>query len=146
VASVLVLHGPNLNLLGEREPGIYGSVSLAEIDRSLVSQGEAAGVRVETFQSNHEGELIDRIQAARGSFDLLIINPGALTHYSYALQDAIRAVRLPAIEVHLSNIYAREEWRHQSVVAPAALGQIAGFGQLSYTLAMTAAISILEKR
>ncbi|MDH7576208.1 MAG: type II 3-dehydroquinate dehydratase [Bacillota bacterium] len=143
MARILVLHGPNLNLLGEREEEIYGAVTLAEINRELARQGEAAGVEVDFFQSNHEGDLIDRIHAAKNSADLIIINPGALTHYSFALQDALRAVRLPVIEVHLSNIYTREPWRHQSVIAPVARGLICGFGPFSYTLAFQAACRLL---
>jgi len=143
MARILVLHGPNLNLLGEREEEIYGAVTLAEINRELARQGEAAGVEVDFFQSNHEGDLIDRIHAAKNSADLIIINPGALTHYSFALQDALRAVRLPVIEVHLSNIYTREPWRHQSVIAPVARGLISGFGPFSYTLAFQAACRLL---
>ncbi|NPV28522.1 MAG: type II 3-dehydroquinate dehydratase [Firmicutes bacterium] len=143
MARILVLHGPNLNLLGEREEEIYGSASLADINRDLARQAEAAGVEVEFFQSNHEGDLIDRIHASKNSADLIIINPGALTHYSFALQDALRAVRLPVIEVHLSNIYAREPWRHRSVIAPVARGVIGGFGPFSYTLAFQAACHLL---
>lgn len=144
MGRVLVLHGPNLNLLGEREEGIYGKTTLEEINRRLVQQGKDAGVEVVTRQSNHEGELIDEIHAARGRFDAIIINPGALTHYSYALHDAVRAVDIPVIEVHLSNIYARERWRRRSVVAAAARGQIAGFGPLSYSLALQAACELIR--
>jgi len=143
MARVLVLHGPNLNLLGDREEEIYGRATLADINRELARQGEAAGVDLEFYQSNHEGDLIDRIHAAKGRVDVIIINPGAFTHYSFALQDALRAVRLPVIEVHLSNIYAREPWRRQSLIAPVARGQIAGFGPFSYTLALQAACRLL---
>ncbi|HHW40727.1 MAG TPA: type II 3-dehydroquinate dehydratase [Syntrophomonadaceae bacterium] len=146
MARILVVNGPNLNLLGEREEEIYGKITLAEINRALTRQGEAAGVDVEFYQSNHEGDLIDRIHAARGSFDAIIINPGALTHYSYALYDALRAVNIPVIEVHLSNIYAREDWRCRSVTAPAAVGQITGFGPLGYSLALTAACQIISQK
>ncbi len=146
MARILVVNGPNLNLLGEREEEIYGKVTLAEINRALTRQGEAAGVDVEFYQSNHEGDLIDQIHAARGRFDAIIINPGALTHYSYALYDALRAVNIPVIEVHLSNIYAREDWRKKSVTAPAAVGQIAGFGPLGYSLALTAACQIISQK
>lgn len=140
---VLVLNGPNLNLLGEREEDVYGKTTLEDIESALEKQGAEAGIDVEFFQSNHEGELIDWIHAARGRFDAIIINPGALTHYSFALQDALRAVRLPVIEVHISNIYAREPWRHQSVIAPVACGQITGFGAFGYTLALSAACQII---
>jgi 3-dehydroquinate dehydratase II len=134
--KVLVLHGPNLNQLGKREPNVYGRQTLAELNRRLVDLGRDWGLEVETFQSNHEGELIDRIHAAEGRFDHLIINPGALTHYSYALRDALASVEVPAIEVHLSNIHNREAFRAHSVTAPVAAGQIVGFGFLSYELAL----------
>lgn len=146
LARVLVLHGPNLNLLGEREEEIYGRMTLDELNRELKEQGKAAGIEVETYQSNHEGDLIDQIHASRGRFDVLIINPGALTHYSFALCDAIRAVRLPVVEVHLSNIYSREPWRRRSVVAPAAWGQVCGFGPLSYKLALSAASNLINRK
>ncbi len=146
MARILVLNGPNLNLLGEREEEVYGRTTLEEIECSLAEQGKAAGVEVEFYQSNHEGDLIERIHAARGRFDAIIINPGALTHYSYALYDALRAVKMPVIEVHLSNIHAREEWRRRSVTAPAAVGVITGFGPLSYSLALTAACEIISQK
>ncbi|HAA89366.1 MAG TPA: type II 3-dehydroquinate dehydratase [Peptococcaceae bacterium] len=142
---ILVLHGPNLNLLGERETNVYGAVTLEEINKQLTEQAEELGASVEFFQSNHEGELIDKIHQARDRFDAIIINPGALTHYSYALRDALSAVSLLVIEVHLSNIYAREEWRHRSVIAPVVQGQISGFGPLSYSLALTAACELLKE-
>lgn len=144
VGRVLVLHGPNLNLLGEREQKVYGRVTLEEINSALQDQGEALGIEVVACQSNHEGELLDQIHGARGRFDVIIINPGALTHYSYALYDAIRAVDIPVIEVHLTNIYAREPWRSRSVVAPAAAGQIAGLGPLGYALALQAAVELIS--
>ena len=135
---VLVLHGPNLNLLGTREPGIYGTTTLAEIDADLKALGESSDppVRVETFQSNHEGALIDVIQDRGPRACGIIANPGGLTHYSIALRDALAAVGRPVIEVHLTNIHAREEFRHRSVVAPIALGQIAGLGPAGYRLAL----------
>lgn len=141
---IMVLHGPNLNLTGVREPEIYGATALGEINKDLLRQGEALGLEVECFQSNHEGDLIDKIHDAGQRCSLIIINPGALTHYSYALQDALRAAELPVIEVHMSNIYAREVWRHRSVIAPVASGQITGFGSQSYTLALTAASQLLR--
>lgn len=135
--SFLVLHGPNLNLLGTREPDIYGSETLAEVDARLVAFGDEVGVRVETFQSNHEGLLIDRIQQAKqDGFSALIINPGGYTHTSIALRDAIAAVGLPTMEVHLSNIHARETFRHHSYIAPIAIGQICGLGSIGYELAI----------
>ena len=144
MARILVLHGPNLNLLGRREPGIYGRTTLGEIDRDLARLAAADGHQLESWQSNHEGELVDRIQDAPATFDGIIINPGAFTHYSLALRDALAAVRLPTVEVHLSNIYAREDFRHHSVVAPVALGQISGFGAYGYTLAYLALRQVLS--
>lgn len=146
MARVLVLHGPNLNLLGVREPHVYGTVTLAEIDRQLVERGQQLGLAVLTFQSNHEGALIDRIHAARTEVDALILNPGALTHYSYALRDALAAVGLPAVEVHLSNIHGREPFRQHSVTAPVCRGVIAGFGPLSYLLALEAVAALVGAR
>ena len=129
---VLVLHGPNLNLVGERDPKIYGSQTLAELNEFIREHAHRMGVEVEFFQSNHEGALIDRIHEARRRVDGIVINPGALTHYSYALRDAIEAVGLPAVEVHLSDIHAREPFRRVSVIAPVCLAQIRGKGAQSY--------------
>ena len=139
---VLVLHGPNLNLLGTREPGVYGSVTLAEINQALHDLAADAPfpVAVECHQSNHEGVLVDLVQQRGAVADVLVINPGGLSHYSIALRDAISGVGCPTVEVHLSNIHAREEFRHRSVVAPVAVGQIAGFGAESYRLALRYAI------
>jgi len=135
---ILVIHGPNLNLLGTREPGVYGSTTLPEIDAMLVELGGELGVAVESFQSNHEGAIIDAIHGARGRCAGILINPGAFTHYAIAIRDAIASVDLPVVEVHLSNIYKREEFRHRSVIAPVAVGSVAGFGTDSYRLGLMA--------
>ena len=140
--NVLVVHGPNLNLLGTREPDVYGSTTLADIDAMLKTEAERLGIALKTFQSNSEGALVDAIQEAAGWADVLIINPAAYTHTSVALRDAVTASGIPAIEVHLSNIHAREEFRHKSHIAPVAKGQIAGFGAESYRLALLAAQGI----
>ena len=136
--KLLVISGPNLNMLGVREPGIYGNTGLEAISAELREYAAARGVHCEFFQSNHEGDLIDKIHSAKGNFDGVVINAGALTHYSYALRDAIACVKIPFVEVHMSNIHAREEFRHTSVIAPVCVGQIAGFGKNSYFLAINA--------
>ena len=138
MTNILVLHGPNLNLLGTREPGVYGTITLADINAALEREASARGVTLRILQSNHEGALIDAIHEARAWADGILINPGAFTHYSYALRDAIAAVGLPCVEVHLSNIHAREPFRHTSVIAPVCRGQISGFGMRSYLLGLTA--------
>ncbi len=136
--KILVLNGPNLNLLGEREPGVYGTTSLDDICTHLQSAAEAMGITLLFAQSNHEGEMIDILHAARLECSGVILNAGAYTHYSYAIRDAIAAIRIPVVEVHLSNIHAREDFRHTSVIAPVCIGQISGFGADSYDLALTA--------
>jgi 3-dehydroquinate dehydratase-2 len=141
--SALVLHGPNLNLLGTREPGVYGRVTLPEVDRLIREHGRRHGLRVECRQSNVEGELIGWLQGAeREGFRGVVLNPGAFTHYSIALRDAVAAIRVPVVEVHLSNIHGREEFRRHSVVAAVARGQIAGFGPQSYLLGLDALLTL----
>ena len=143
-ATVLVLHGPNLNLLGSREPAVYGHTTLADIHRSMEDRARAAGRRLESFQSNHEGDLIDRVQSARQqNVGFIIINPGGYTHTSVALRDALAAVAIPFIEVHLSNVHAREEFRHHSYFSDLAVGVIAGLGSQGYELALEAALTRL---
>lgn len=138
MALILLLHGANLNLLGEREPEIYGTATLADYVAATTAAADKAGHKLEAFQSNHEGELIDAIHAARGRAAAIIINPGAFTHYSWALHDALAAFEGPVLEVHISNPSAREPWRHTSVIAPVAIGSIAGFGMYGYELAVAA--------
>jgi len=141
---LLVVHGPNLNLLGSREPRLYGRTTLAQIDHGLAARGAELGLAVATFQSNHEGALVDRLQRARGQTAGLIINAGGLTHTSVSLRDAVVALAVPTVEVHLSNIHAREEFRHWSYLAPVCLGQIAGLGAIGYRLALEALAPILK--
>ena len=144
MTKILVLHGPNLNLLGQREPEIYGSITLNDINRKMTAQGEAAGVRLDFLQSNHEGVLVDAIQGAQQKYAFIILNAAAFTHYSIALRDAIAAVDVPVVEVHLSNIHRREEFRRRSVIAPVVMGQIAGFGADCYLAALEIVIRRLK--
>ncbi|MGM3307024.1 type II 3-dehydroquinate dehydratase [Anabaena sp. WFMT] len=143
--SILILHGPNLNLLGQREPGIYGSLTLVEINRLLEAEGLKLQAKVTAVQSNHEGVLLDTIHQALGLHQGIVINAGAYTHTSVALRDAIAAVNLPTVEVHLSNIYRREDFRHHSYIAPVVIGQISGFGVQSYLLGLQALIHHIRK-
>ena len=136
--KVLLLLGPNLNLVGIREKGVYGEETAADVEREVVEYAESLGFSCDVYQSNHEGDLVDKIQAARTEYDGVVLNAGALTHYSYALRDAIAAVSVPFIETHMSNIYAREEFRHKSVISPVCAGQISGFGKQSYFLGLEA--------
>ncbi|MGD1904574.1 MAG: type II 3-dehydroquinate dehydratase [Leptolyngbyaceae cyanobacterium] len=144
--QLLVLHGPNLNLLGKREPGIYGAQTLAFIDEMLSETAQQFSASLDIFQSNHEGVLVDRIQAALGHQQGILINPGAYTHTSVAIRDAIAGVGLPTVEVHLSNIYQRESFRHHSFIAPVAIGQVSGFGVESYRLGLQALVSHLRSQ
>jgi len=142
--KVLVINGPNLNLLGEREPHVYGKKSLKQIEEEIASLGKKQGIELEFFQSNHEGAIVDKIQEAKKDTGCIIINPAAFTHTSIAIRDAISAVKIPVIEVHLSNIYGREDFRKKSFIAGVAQGQVAGFGAYSYILAFHAAMEILS--
>lgn len=142
--KITVINGPNLNLLGKREPGIYGATTLADINENLVKVAETLGVTLEFFQSNHEGSIVDAIQQTMGNCDGIIINPAAYTHTSVAIRDAIAAVGIPTVEVHLSNVYSREEFRHKSLTAPVVLGQIAGFGAAGYELALIGLVGKLN--
>ena len=136
--KILVIHGPNLNLLGEREPGVYGSTSIDVLNDNIIDRAKEQGMQCEIFQSNHEGAIIDKLHAARTTFDAVIINAGAYTHYSYAIRDAIAAIKIPCIEVHISNVFARDEFRSKSVISEVCKGTICGFGFGSYYLAVQA--------
>ena len=142
--KVLVIHGPNLNLLGQREPEIYGRQSLDEINAGLLSLGEKLGLEIETFQSNHEGDIVDRIQMAVGSCDGILINPAAYTHTSIAIRDALSLLDIPVVEIHLSNIYKREPFRHKSLVADIAAARISGFGAQGYLLGLQGLVNLIE--
>jgi 3-dehydroquinate dehydratase II len=145
MASILLISGPNLNLLGEREPEIYGSDTLEDLVGDARAVAEAHGHSIDHIQSNHEGEIVDAIQAARNRCSAIVINPGAFTHYSYAIADALAAFDGPKIELHLSNPSAREAWRRTSVVAPVVTGTVAGFGRHGYLLALEAAVALLKE-
>ena len=140
--KILVMNGPNLNLLGEREPSVYGDNSLAAINKRLKECAEKNGAAIDFFQSNHEGELIDALHDARTKYNCVIFNAGAYTHYSYAIRDAIAAIKIPVIEVHMSNVHARAEFRHTSVISPVCKGTIAGFGGKSYMMALFYALNM----
>lgn len=143
--KILVMHGPNLNLLGEREPGYYGSDSFASVNNEIAQKAAELGLECEIFQSNGEGELIDKLHQARLDCAGVVLNAGAYTHYSYAIRDAIAAIKIPVVEVHMSNIHARDEFRHKSVIAPVCAGQIAGFGKNSYLLGIQALNDIIKE-
>jgi len=142
--KILFLNGPNLNLLGQREPGVYGSTTLPEVEAKVRARATQLKVGVEFRQSNLEGELVTWIQQARGNFDVIVLNAAAYTHTSIALRDAISSVGIPTIEIHLSNIHAREDFRHRSLIAPVCQGQITGFGPYSYILAVEASVNVNE--
>ena len=142
---VLVIHGPNLNLLGEREPKVYGKQTLADIDEIIAASARELSIDVRSEQHNSEGAIIDALHAAGKDYDAVLLNPGAYTHYSYAIADAIAAIAVPVIEVHLSNVHAREEFRRRSVVAPVCAGSVGGFGAHSYVLALRAALEIARR-
>jgi 3-dehydroquinate dehydratase-2 len=144
--KILVIHGPNLQLLGTRQPEVYGKQNLAAINRFLRQDAARYGVRLTIVQSNHEGEIVDAIGKAKGAYQAIVINPAAYTHTSVAIRDAIEACGVPAIEVHLSNIYAREKFRQKSLIAPVCRGQVSGFGMLSYRLGLQAAIDAVKPR
>ncbi len=141
--KILFLNGPNLNLLGQREPGVYGRATLAEIEANVRKRAQTLGITIEFRQSNSEGELVAWVQQARDDFGAIVLNAAAYTHTSIALRDAISAARVPTIEIHLSNVHAREEFRHQSMIAPVCQGQIAGFGPFSYELGLLAAVNVM---
>ena len=143
--KILVIHGPNLQLLGTRQPDVYGTQKLEDINAALEAKAKAFGAQLTIVQSNHEGEIVERIGKAKGAFDGLLINPAAYTHTSVAIRDAVEGSTLPAVEVHLSNIYAREAFRHQSLIAPVCRGQVSGFGLASYLLGLEALIGCLKQ-
>ncbi len=143
--KILVIHGPNLNLLGDRESEFYGTTTLDEINQRISKLAKELDCQVEFLQSNHEGVIVDAIGSSKGKVDVIIINPAAFTHTSVAIRDAVSGVKIPTVEVHLSNIYSREEFRSKSLIAPAAVGQISGFGVNSYLLALRAAVSLVKK-
>jgi len=143
--KILVLHGPNLNILGKREPQIYGQSTLEELHQQMLNLAKRFNLELAFFQSNHEGVIIDKIHEGMGIYDGLILNPGAFTHYSYAIRDAIAGTEIPTVEVHISNIYKRESFRHQSVIAPVTIGQISGLGMFGYLAALYYFIDYFNK-
>lgn len=143
--KILVVHGPNLNLLGEREPGVYGNETIEKLNNDIIVHSDAIGVECEIFQSNHEGAIIDKLHQSRKEFDGVLINAGAYTHYSYAIRDAISAIKIPCIEIHISNIASRDEFRHKSVIAPVCRASVCGFGRNSYILGMDGLVKMLSE-
>lgn len=141
--NILIINGPNLNLLGKREPGVYGTDSLDAIEREIVREAQSLGTEVDFFQSNHEGAIIDALHAAMDNTDGVVLNAGAYTHYSYAIRDAVAAIKIPVVEIHISNVHQREEFRHHSVISPVCRGVIAGFGKNSYLLGLRAVRDIV---
>ena len=144
--KIVVIHGPNLNLLGEREPGVYGSETFEKLNNDIMARASAYGIECEISQSNHEGEIIDKLHEARKSFDGVLLNAGAYTHYSYAIRDAISAIRIPVIEIHISNTASRDEFRHKSVIGPVCMASVAGFGRDSYILGMDGLVRFFAKQ
>lgn len=142
--NITIISGPNLNLLGKREPGIYGTETLASIEQEIAKEAQSLGTDIDFFQSNHEGTIIDALHAAMDNADGVVLNAGAYTHYSYAIRDAIAAIKIPVVEIHMSNVNAREEFRHTSVIAPVCRGTIAGFGKNSYLLGLKAVYDIVS--
>lgn len=143
--KIRVIHGPNLNMLGVREPDVYGVLTLEDINSRILEYADSIAIQVDISQFNSEGDMVTAIQEARDKVDAIVINPGAYTHYSIAVRDAVASVKIPTVEVHLSNIHAREEFRHESVIAPVCAGQISGFGAESYILGMQAALLLVEE-
>ena len=143
--KILLLNGPNLNLLGTREPEKYGNTTLADIEQTLKTEAKSKEVEIDCYQSNHEGDLVDKIQQATNNYDGIILNAGGYTHTSISIRDAISSVQVPVVEIHLTNIHAREEFRHNSFIAPVCIGQICGFGAYSYILGLNAILNYLEK-
>lgn len=144
--NILIINGPNLNLLGKREPGVYGNDSLDEIQREILEKARQIGAEVDFFQSNHEGAIIDALHEAMDGYNGVVLNAGAYTHYSYAIRDAIAAIKIPVVEVHMSNVNSRDEFRHTSVIAPVCAGTIAGFGKNSYILGLRAVVEIVSEK
>lgn len=142
--TIAVIHGPNLNMLGTREPEVYGAMSLEQVNKNIKKRAEKFNINVDIFQSNHEGEIVDFLQNGYNKYDGVVINPGGLTHYSIVLRDALVSVKLPVIEVHISNIHQREEFRHKSVIAPIAVGQICGLGTDGYLYAIEALVNVIK--